>query len=153
MLLMFLLHTNYKYSGETIFFYIYKIILYVFFTGNKLFAFFMCASDVISLCWKGLSPLLWCLKWLLIGLFTLLLLPLILALFVLMAGLQWMGVDVNSEWPIVLICVICIIGLIWFCCHCCGALYNHDSRSEWEALKHSFTPMLAGGAGVKNFII
>jgi hypothetical protein len=81
-------------------------------------------------------------------LFTLLLLPLILALFLLMAGLQWMGVDVNSEWPIVLICVICIIGLIWFCCHCCGALYNFDSRTEWEGLKHSFTPMLAGGVGV-----
>lgn len=98
----------------------------------------MCASDVISLCWKGLKPLLWCLKWLLIGIFGLILLPFILAGLGLFLLLKAMGIDVNSEWPIVLILLVCLIALIWFLCHFCkGSMqmdFDGDKLGQIEAI-------------------
>jgi hypothetical protein len=53
-----------------------------------------------------------------------------------------MGVDVDSEWPIVLIFLVCLIAIIWFCCHFCSGSIEMDWNAKRDWLMTVFGPMV-----------
>ena len=55
------------------------------------------------------------------------------------AGL--IGIDLASDWPIILILIACIVALIWFIlAYCCGNLKDRDEE-EYTYLVKYFDPM------------